>query len=64
MADIAVRLSGIVLIVGAALLGMAIVLVSFTPVVNQRFPPRISLLFLLAAIALLLALPAMYAAQA
>jgi hypothetical protein len=64
MIDIALRLSGIALIVGAALLGVAIVLVSFVSVVNQPFPPRVSLLFLLAAILLLLSLPAMYARQA
>ena len=64
MADMALRLGGIVLIVGAALLGAAIVLVSFVPVVNRPFPQHISLLFLLAAILLLLSLPAMYARQA
>ena len=64
MIDIALRLSGIALMVGAALLGVAIVLVSFVSVVNQPFPPRVSLLFLLAAILLLLSLPAMYARQA
>lgn len=64
MARIAVRVSGIVLIVGAALLGAGIVLVAFAPAVSQPFPPHISLLFLLSAILLLLSLPAMYATQA
>jgi hypothetical protein len=64
MADMALRLGGIILIVGAALLGAAIVLVSFVPVVNRPFPQHVSLLFLLAAILLLLSLPAMYARQA
>lgn len=64
MADIAVRLSGISLIVGAALLGAAIVMISFTPVVSQPLSPRISLLLLLSAILLLLSLPAVYARQA
>jgi hypothetical protein len=64
MAHIALRLGGITLITGAALLGAAIVLVSYAAVVNQAFPPHISLLFLLAAILPLLALPAMYARQA
>lgn len=64
MADIAVRLGAIVLIVGAALLGIAIVLVSFAPVVNRPLPPRVSLLLLLSATLLLLSLPVMYAKQA
>ncbi len=64
MDDIAVRLSGILLIVGATLLGTAIVVVSFNPVVNQPLSPRVSLLLLLSATLLLLSLPAMYAKQA
>jgi hypothetical protein len=60
----ALRFGGIVLIVGAVLLGAAIVLVSFTPVMNQPFPTRVNLLLLIAAIMLLLSLPAMYARQA
>ena len=64
MIDIVLRLSGIVLIVGASLLGVAIVLVSLNPVVNQVFSPRVSLLFLLSSLLLLLSLPAMYARQA
>jgi cytochrome bd-type quinol oxidase subunit 2 len=64
IAHIALRLGGIALIAGAGLLGAAIVLVSFTPVVNQPFPHPVSLLILLAAILLLLSLPAMRARQA
>jgi hypothetical protein len=63
MIDMALRLSGIVLMVGAALLGVAIVLISLNPVVNQVFSPRVSLLFLLSSLLLLLSLPAMYARQ-
>jgi hypothetical protein len=64
MADAAVRLSGTLLIVGAILLGTAIVVISFNPVIDQPISPRISLLFLLSAILLLLSLPFMYARQA
>ncbi|HEV2235125.1 MAG TPA: hypothetical protein VGR57_00555, partial [Ktedonobacterales bacterium] len=64
MIDIAVRLSGIALTVGAVLLGAAIVLVSLNPVINQPFPLRLNVLSLLAAILLLLSVPAMYARQA
>jgi hypothetical protein len=64
MADTALRLGGIALIVGAAPLGAAIILASFVPMVNRPFPQHISLLFLLAAILLLLSLPTMYARQA
>jgi hypothetical protein len=64
MADSAVRLSGTLLIVGAVLLGTAIVVVSFNPVIDQPISPRISLLLLLSAILLLLSLPVMYARQA
>lgn len=64
MAHTALRSGGIILIGGAVLLELAIVLVSSVPMVNQPFPPHISLLFLFAAILLLLSLPAMYARQA
>jgi hypothetical protein len=60
----ALRLSGLLLIGGAALLGVAIVILSFKPVINQVFSPRISLLLLLSSILLLLSLPGMYARQA
>lgn len=64
MAHATLRFGGIGLIVGAALLGAAIILVSFIPVVNQPFPQHVNLLFLLSAILLLLSLPATYARQA
>jgi hypothetical protein len=64
MADIAVRWSGWSLIAGAALLGTAIVMTSFKPMVNQPLSRGISLLLLLSSILLLLSLPAMYATQA
>ncbi len=64
MNDIAFRLSGILLVVGAALLGAAIVIVSLRPVIDQVFSTGISLLFLLLSMFLLLSLPAMYAKQA
>lgn len=64
MSEIAFRWSGILLVVGAALLGIAIILVSLKPVINEVFPPGLARLFLLSAIFLLLSLPAMYARQA
>lgn len=42
MVDIAARLSGILLIVGATLLGAAIVMVSFNPVGDPSDRPRVS----------------------
>ena len=64
MIEIANRWSGVLLIIGAALLGVAIVVVSLKPVMGQVFSPGISLLFLLSSIFLLLSLPGMYARQA
>lgn len=64
MLHTALRLSGLLLASGAALLGVAIIALSFNPVINQAFSPQISLLLLLAAILLLLSLPGMYANQA
>ena len=64
MGNIAVRWSGLFLIAGAALLGIAIVRVSFQPVVNQQFTSGTSLIFLLSSILLLLSLPGMYFRQA
>lgn len=64
MADIALRLGGILLIIGAILLGTAIVMISANPVMNQPLSPRATPLLLLSAILLLLSLPAMYARQA
>jgi hypothetical protein len=64
MTEIAFRWSGILLAVGAALLGVAIVILSIKPVINQVFSPGISLLMLVSSMLLLLTLPAMYARQA
>jgi len=64
MSTIAFRWSGILLVAGAALLGIAIVLVSLKPVMNEVFSPGVARLFLLSSIFLLLSLPAMYARQA
>jgi hypothetical protein len=64
MAEIYFRWSGILLVVGAVLLGAAIAILSLRPVVNQVFTPGVSLLLLLSSILLLLSLPAMYARQA
>lgn len=64
MAEIAFHWSGMLLIFGAALLGIAIVAISLKPVTNQPLSPGGSLLLMLASILLLLSLPAMYARQA
>jgi len=64
MAEIAFRWSGIILVVGAALLGVAIAIISLKPVMEQAFSPGVSLLMLVSSILLLLSLPAMYARQA
>jgi hypothetical protein len=64
MFEIAFRWSGIGLIFGAALLGIGIIVISLKPVINQPFPPGVSILLLLSSILLLLSLPAMYARQA
>lgn len=64
MSEIAFRWSGILLILGAALLGIAIVVISLKPVMDQPLLPGASLLLLFSAILLLLSLPAMYARQA
>lgn len=64
MADIALRGGGALLVAGAAMMGAAIVSISLRPVEGQVFTPNASLLLLLTALALLLALPAMYARQA
>jgi hypothetical protein len=64
MFEIASRWCGIILIAGAALLGLAIVIVSLNPVMDQPLSPGASLLLLLSSILLLLSLPAVYARQA
>lgn len=64
MTETAFRWSGIFLIVGASLQGVATVILAMQPVMNQPLSPGVSLLFLLAGIFLLLSLPAVYARQA
>lgn len=64
MAEIALRWSGPLLVAGAAMMGAAIVSISLRPVEGQVFTSGASLLLLLLALALLVALPAMYARQA
>lgn len=46
MINSALRLSGLLLMGGAALLGGTIMILSFNPVINQVFSPRLSLLLL------------------
>jgi hypothetical protein len=60
----AFRWSGIGLMVGATLQGLATVIFALKPVMNQPLSPGVSLLFLLAGLFLLLSLPAVYARQA
>jgi hypothetical protein len=64
MTETTVRLGGLILIAGAALLGAAIVRVAFYPVVNEPFTPGVGLAFLLASILLLVSLPSLHARQA
>jgi hypothetical protein len=64
MTQIVYRWSGLLLILGAVLLGIAIILISLKPVINQPIPPRANILLLLSSILLLLTLPAVYARQA
>lgn len=64
MTHTALRLSGLLLMGGAALLGAAIVRLSFEPVINQVFSTGLSALLLFSSILLLLSLPGMYTKQA
>lgn len=64
MSETVFRWSGMLLILGAVLLGIAILVISLKPVINQPITPAGSILLLLSAILLLLSLPAMYARQA
>ena len=64
MTNIAIRWSGLLLIIGAALLGSAILMASFTPEQGQQLPPLANAFLFLASLLLLLSLPAMYAGQA
>ncbi len=62
MANAAVRWSGLLLIVGAVLLGAGIAVASIAPAGPQ--PSFVSVLLFLSAVLLLVSLPAMYAKQA
>jgi hypothetical protein len=64
MAKTAFRWSGIFLMIGASLQGVATVILAMQPVMSQPLSPAVTLLFLLAGIFLLLSLPAVYARQA
>jgi hypothetical protein len=64
MADIAVRWGGLLFLGGALVFGAAVVVVSFQPVVMQAFTRPVNLLFLVASMLLLVALPGIYARQA
>jgi hypothetical protein len=64
MIKIAIRWSGLLLIVGAVLLLTALTIVSSTPQISQQLPPRANALLFYSSILLLLSLPAMYAPQA
>lgn len=65
MAKIAFQWGGMALILGAAVLGMAIILVALKPATKEVvITPGASMLMLAASILLLLSLPAMYARQA
>ena len=54
MANFAIQWSGLLLIVGAALFGVAVVMISLKPVVNQVMSPGTSLLLFLSSMCLLL----------
>jgi len=64
MKNIALRWSGLLLIVGAALLVAALFIALSTPEITQQLPPLANALMFPASILLLLSLPAMYARQA
>jgi hypothetical protein len=62
--SVAIHWSGPMLAAGALLFGLAIVLISREPVINQVFPPNIAALSLAATALLIVSLPGMYAVQA
>ncbi len=62
--DVALHLGGLVLIGGAAALGVACVLIATRPVVGQALGPDVAALLIVSAGLLLLGAPAMYAVQA
>jgi len=63
MSQLALRVSGAFLIVGAALLGIALIMLSLKPLRGQPLPTGGSTVLLLASIALLASIPGMYARQ-
>jgi hypothetical protein len=63
MTNLAIRWSGLLLIVGATLLVAATIL-SSTPETSQQLPPLANALLFISSILFLLSLPAMYARQA
>lgn len=62
--NVALQLGGLVLIGGAAALGLACILISTRPVVGQALGPDVAVLLIASSGLLLLAVPAMYAVQA
>ena len=62
--NVALHLGGLVLIGGAAALGVACVLIATRPVVGQALGPDVAALLIVSAGLLLLGAPAMYAVQA
>src|SRR5262249_61002970 len=64
MAETSIRWSGVVLLVGAALLGAGIVSAALHPAADQSLAPLTSVLLLFSCLLLLLALPGKYAKQA
>lgn len=66
MLNMAVRWSGVLLIVGVVLLGAAALTVSFSPAnpAKQLLSPRTNLLLFISSILVILSLPGMYARQA
>ena len=64
MVNTVIRWSGLLLIVGAALLVTALLIALSTPEITQQLPPLANALMLSSSVFLLLSLPAMYARQA
>ncbi len=64
MTNLAIRWSGLLLIVGAALFVAALNISSSTPETSQQLPPLANSLLFSSSILFLLSLPAMYARQA
>ena len=64
MINKAIRRSGLLLIIGAALLVVALGMPSSTQEMNQQLPPLTNALLFISSILFLLSLPAMYARQA